>query len=956
MTNVSSVRITIPKTMAGEIPRQGLIDTVLGSPQKTAYIHGGAGFGKTTLLAQIANAMENTVWLTLDGENDLFSFLNILDEAIRQPFPDYGFTPSEYLPFEKNNNNFITILANALISSIEELAADLMIILDDLHTADDLRIKQLITCIIKYKPENIRLCFGSREAPWQDLLPMRLKGNMLELTQRELAFTRDEAIQILSYDDENIYCLTEGWPIAIGSFKVLLEDGVSSVAIPAQGTEALYSYLFYECVNRLSSETVNFLRTASCFEELDAQMLDAVLDKKNTKLMLESLVSRNIFTTKIGTGQYRYHSLFRDSLLENIEVAEKISLQNKAIAYYFNHQQYAKAARYSILSKNAAMLQQIILASYRDYIKSGNFSDLRVWFKALEDICAILNREVLLAKGIFLSSIGNFSAAKACLDQAIPLLSKGDQELYIAAMVHKARVLRNCVSFEESNKLLDELLSNIDDISPDHLYTIAIEKIYNLCWNSQIKEAYATSSNMIEACARAGAVKIKAWFERYLTAVHFFAGRMKDAVYCYEKSLELPEQERRYLDMHSIGMYAAKAYQMLGDQSKAVSIISTEIQKLRSTGRYEELWSAYLLAAEIHYHIADLDRRNGGSATYATAEKYFTLGIEYAPLYRTSKYQLEWAKMQRLVYSLIFTSGTKVTIIDEILSNLENIDDYLKTIVLGRLYGYFLSVSDFPNAVKYAFLSIETGKRANMMMIPTIAYGILAGAAIAAKDQARAVRLTQHYLKLCSENGIYDYFKIRKIYGPILEFALDNGIEVGFVKEMMALAGYKTKKVYIKTLGGFSVFPFENRKKPVKMRTKKERELLAFLLDAGSEGVTKEQIYNAIWSESESKDIKGLIGVNFAHIKNDLAVLGIENPIVNNEKHYSICRDEITLDIDLFEEAAEEFKLQNSKHAAQKVLSLYQGEYLADFEAFWALSKRIRFHEAYENALSFLGQ
>lgn len=240
------------------------------------------------------------------------------------------------------------------------------------------------------------------------------------------------------------------------------------------------------------------------------------------------------------------------------------------------------------------------------------------------------------------------------------------------------------------------------------------------------------------------------------------------------------------------------------------------------------------------------------------------------------------------------------------------------------------------------------------MMIPTIAYGILTGVAIAAKDQTRAVRLTTHYLKLCRENGIYDYFKVRKTYGPILEFALDNGIELGFVKEMMALAGYKTKKAYIKTLGGFSVFPFENRQKPLKMRTKKERELLAFLLDAGSEGVTKEQIYNAIWSESESKDIKGLIGVNFAHIRNDLAVLGLENPIINNKKHYSICRDEITLDTDLFEEAIEEFKLQNSKAAAQKILSLYKGEYLADFEAFWAVSKRIKYREAYEEAMNFL--
>lgn len=47
------------------------------------------------------------------------------------------------------------------------------------------------------------------------------------------------------------------------------------------------------------------------------------------------------------------------------------------------------------------------------------------------------------------------------------------------------------------------------------------------------------------------------------------------------------------------------------------------------------------------------------------------------------------------------------------------------------------------------------------------------------------------------------------------------------------------------------------------------------------------------------------------------------------------------------------YRSQSSGEAAQKILSLYKGEYLADFEALWAISKRIRYSEAYEAALSF---
>lgn len=950
--HISSVRLAAPKESAGEVFRQELIDAILGNPQKLIYIHAGAGYGKTTLLSQIANAGEKTVWLTLDGESDIFTFLDILSEAIRQTFPDYDFSASEHLLFEEKNN-FITIITNAFINSIEKIAQDFMIVLEDLHTIEDQQIIMLIACLMKYTPENIRLLLSSREVPWQELIPLRIRGDILELTQKELAFSRDETIQALGVEEETIYDITEGWPLAIRSYKVLLENGVSLASLPSRGNEALYSYLFFECISRLPSEMVDFLKNSAFFEELDPQLLDTILNQKNTRLLLESLAARNIFTIKTDSGNYRYHTLFRDYLLECNQDSQALLLYSKAADYYFAKKQYSKAAEYAIRSDNRKMLEQIILINYKDCIKSGSFSELRVWFNALGDISAALNRELLVAKGAFLSSIGNFTAAKTCLDTAIPLLNEDDQVLYIEAIVHKARVLRNFVSFEESNKLLDELIARLNDPASEVSYTVMIEKIYNLCWNSQINEAYTLACHMINICAQAGNVKVRTWFERYLSVIHFLAGRMKEAVYYYEKSLKIPENERQYLDMHSIDIYVAKAYQMLGERDKAVYMVAAELQKLRSTGRYEELWLGYLFATEIHYQNTFIDRMNGGSKTFEATTKYFALADEYASLYRKTEFQMKWAKMQRLIYSLIFTDEPKEDVIAGIYTSLDQISDYFKTIALARLFSYFATISDFSSAVKCAKLSIEIGERTNMMLIPTMAYGILARIAIALKNYEQSASLTRRFLQLCSENGIYEYFRMRKAYDPILQFAFDNGIEPTITKQMMKFAGYKIKKMYITSLGGFSVFPYKDRQEPLKMRTKKERELLAFLLDAGSEGVTKEQIYEAIWWESESKDIKKLIGVNLAHIKKDLADLGVENPIINHEKRYSICRDEIAVDIDFFEEAAERFKRQPSNETAQKLLSLYRGEYLSDFEALWALAKRLRYRKAYNEALDF---
>ncbi len=933
--------------------RKGLVNAVLENPRQLTYIHAGAGYGKTTLLSQIAFCAPSSVWAILDGESDVFSFLDLLSMAIRQTFPDYAFNASEYLPFEKNSN-FITIISNAFISSIENYRKECVIFLDDLHTIDAPEVHALIACIVKYSPEHIRFCLSSREVPWQDFAPFRVRGGILELAQKDLAFTMDETAKILGFADADIYRLTEGWPIAVGSFKVLLENGVSMDDVRARSSEALYSYLFYECLSRLSPETADFLKSSACFEELEPEMLNVLLDRKNTRLILESLVTRNIFTIKTEGGYYRYHTLFRDYLLKNTDSARSDLLQKRAADYYFERKQFSEATKYAIRLKDSQRLRQIILICYRDYVKKGSFHELRVWFQALGDEGVASDRELLVAKGVYLSSIGNFTEASACLDAAIPQLCKDDRELYVEAMTHKARVLRNFISFEESNKLLDELIAELDDPASERSYGVVIEKIYNLCWNSQIKEAYALCRRMVEACAKSGNIKVRAWYERYLSVIHFVAGRMKDSVYCYEKSLEMQANERSYLDMHSVDICVAKAYQMLGQRDRAVAMVTAELSRLRSAGRYEELWMGYLLAAEIHFQNTSIDRLNGGSATFEKTVRYFTLASEYAPLYRKTQLQMNLAKFLYNIYGLLFAAGDKEEIIDKICEDIPKVSDYFKTIALGRLFHYFGIVSDYERAADCAKRSIEIGERADMMMIGTLAYGLLARIALARGDYEEASRLTKRFLPLCHENGSYEFFRMRKAYDPILEFALSSGIEPEITREMMAFAGFAVKKAYVATLGGFFVFPYQDRRRPLKTHSKKERELLAFLLDAGDRGVTKEQIYEALWYDSDSNDVKKLIGVNLSYIKKDLSALGLENPVVNIGRHYSIRRDEIATDADLLEEAARDFEQNGNRKGAQTILSLYKGEYLSNFEAHWASAKRLKYAEIYERALSFV--
>jgi len=942
MNGISSARLTAPKAAVSEITRQKLIDSVLECNKDYIYIHAGPGYGKTTLLSQLAALSDNPVWLTLAGESDLFEFVDSFCKAIRHAIPDYEFAISEFIPFSEKEN-FIIILANALISSVESLGQSFDIFLDDVHTVRNQKIKDLIACFLKYSPAGIRYFLGSREEKWQELMPLYLKGKLLEVGQNELAFSKEETVRLTGLDEDEIYNTTEGWPLAVNSFKVLLENGVAPSDITVKGKQALYSYLIYECINRMSPEIVAFLNATACFEELDSQMLDAVMNRKNTRLILDSLVSRNIFITKTDNGYYRYHALFRACLLETANDSLHLTLRQKAGRYYFENQDYSKAAEYALVLNDKDLLKKIILASYRDLLKTGNYNELRLWFTALGEDIASASPELLLAKGSFLSSMGNFIEAKACLDAAIPGLEPQDRLLYTEAMVHKARVLRNCVSFEESNKLLDELLSKLDSPVSETGYSIVIEKLYNLCWNSQIDEAFNLGQRMIEECSRAGNLRIKSWFERYMSAVSFFKGNMSMSVNYYEKSLELSEDEREHLDMHSIGVYAAKAYQMLGKRERSLTVLTEELRKMRTSGKYEEMWSGYLFAAEIHYQNTSIDISNGKSASYDVTKKYFELSNEYAPLFRKTEFQMQWTKLLRLTYSLMFSDLPKKKILEEISAEYPLAGDYLKSIVLARLLGYFAATQDYPSAAACAKECIAVGVKSKTYLHSTASYGMLARLALSAKQYEDAAKYIGEYLRLCYENGIYEYFSARKDYDPILQFADSYGIENNIAKEMMEFCGYKSKKAYIKTFGGFAVLALREMQRPLKMRTKRERELLAFLLSAGAQGVTKEEICDAVWPDTESNNIKKLIGVNLTYINKNLAELGIESAVVCQNRRYIVSRAEIECDFELFEKAAESFKSTGNLSDGQRVLDLYTGEYLSDFEAFWATAKRIKY-------------
>ena len=956
--NFPIARLKIPKFPEDTLPRINILNYVKERKERFVFISAGPGYGKTITLSQIAQETPNSIWLSIREEMDLINFIRYLTEAINFLLSK---VENELIMPNLNYSSSASILLNKILCFFENYKTNLTLFIDDIHYIRDGITKDFIANLIKYSPENLSVIFASREAFWKNLSPIFARNYCLELTQKDLAFSRNEIFEMFHKTNlnknyiEKIYQVTEGWCIAVSLLYIMANNDELLIDIPALTKDKIYPYFYYECLSTLPADLISFLFLSSAFIDLDENMLNHVLESDKCGQFLKSLFNQNIFINKIDEGVYRYNEIFKSYLIYELKEDLILKLQNKAALYYLNIKQYEYAAKYAIKISNNEIIQEVILACYKDYIRKGRFNTLNNWFNTLVE-SEQPNDDILVAKGVFLSAIGNFIKADAHLDNAISKTSTQNKTAFIYLMIHKARVLRNIVSFEESDKLLDYLLSEHKDLSDELAYLIIIEKLYNYCWLSKVDEAYALITSRIKICLINNSLKVKSWYERYLSVIHFFAGKISQSIFYFEKSLTIPEEESYYFDMHNVGIYAAKAYQIAGNTKLSLELINSEIISLESNGLYGDLWAAYLFKADICFINWNNAMMSGETANSDEMQKCSHLAYEHALVYRKTDFHKTWIDMHQLVNNVLWFGEPVEKTIKEIEQLIPKCCDLIKTLTYYRISVYFFKISDFENSERYLNQSILIGRQSNLMYTVTVSYFMLSRIALIKNDLEAAKIYIKLFFQLCIQNGSFYHLKLKSDITPIIEFALQYGIDPRLTAEIIKHSQYTSKKIYIETLGGFAVFPYNDRTKQYKMKSKKERELFAFLLSTGSHGATKEQIYNAIWFDSNCEDVKGVIAVNLTNLKNDFSNLGTENIIIKREKHYSIYMDEIEMDIDIVDDLYLRYKQTQSPLLINKILDLYRGEYLSDYEALWSIPTKLKYQQIYDELIDIVGK
>lgn len=313
---ISTTKLAPSVQRAAEVRRDRLPDSLARAPAvKLVLVRAPAGFGKTTAMVQLREALEKhdvaTAWLTLDGaDNDVPRFLAGLAAAVAQ----LGW---EHRPGASRD----------VLTEISAEQSAFALFLDDFEVIREGGVMGMVRELVERLPRNGRLIIGTRSLPDLGLGRLRARGQLLELDADALRFTNAEAAEFFKLRGAELSLealdraqdKTEGWVAALWLLSLALQrHGTPSdvVARLSASDRDVADYLTEEVLGQQEPAVRDFLLRTSVLRHLSVPVCQALLPNVDCAEMLAKLERGNVFLIPVehAPDLYRYHSLFAEFL------------------------------------------------------------------------------------------------------------------------------------------------------------------------------------------------------------------------------------------------------------------------------------------------------------------------------------------------------------------------------------------------------------------------------------------------------------------------------------------------------------------------------------------------------------------------------------------------------------------------------------------------------------------
>ena len=458
--------------LASKITVPGVPDWVVPRPRITKLIAQGTrwrpltvvtapvGAGKTMALALWATAQPATVaWVGLDEfDNRPGTFWANVVAALRRS----GAALPTALPAARGRDAdhvFLLWLAAALAAQDPPVT----LVLDDLHLLTDHEVLDGLDYLLRNVGPGLRLVVSAR----MDTLPLhryRLAGELTEIRARDLAFTVAETGLLLARHGSTLTAdslvrltrRTEGWAAGLRMAAISMSthpDPDLFVNELITEDSALTGYLVEEVLNPQPPEVRDVLLSTSILEQVSAQAASELAGHERAGTILSALACTNAFVQPIGSGRYRYHTLFAEVLrltLKREHPDRMAPLHRRAARWYERNGQLTEAVRHAAQAGDWQLAASIVIDALAigEIIETRGSPCVAGEFADMPHGGAWSGPQPHLVSAAVALSAGRHASSTAALDAAEAILERlpADQETagrLAAAMIRLTAALRS---------------------------------------------------------------------------------------------------------------------------------------------------------------------------------------------------------------------------------------------------------------------------------------------------------------------------------------------------------------------------------------------------------------------------------------------------------------------------------------------------------------------------------
>jgi LuxR family maltose regulon positive regulatory protein len=429
-----SPKLSRPRLSTSLVERERLLNELdAARSHPLTLISASAGSGKTTLLAawvalssQPQESLETTggaertgakppvAWLSLDElDNDPIRFWASVIAALRTCLPHLG--QGAIAMLHSSESPPLSTILMALLQDLVEEGSEIILILDDYHVISDQTIDETMLFLIEHLPGNMHLVLATRTDPELPLSRFRVRSQLLEIRDRDLRFTQEEAASFLTQgmdlplsdgDVATLHQRTEGWIAGLQLAALSLrkrEDLAAWVSGFAGSHRFVLDYVQQEILARLPGTFQDLLLQTSILPRMDAALCQAVTASpslQGSQEMLEALERANLFVVPLDEQRqwYRFHDLFREALRARLHASQPQLvplLHLRAASYYETVGELREAIAHALAAPDYSFAASLMEQAAPHFWLSGEARTVHTWVLSLPD--TVLRAHIRLA-------------------------------------------------------------------------------------------------------------------------------------------------------------------------------------------------------------------------------------------------------------------------------------------------------------------------------------------------------------------------------------------------------------------------------------------------------------------------------------------------------------------------------------------------------------------------------